>query len=65
MIIKEPKARLATEAGQTDDIRLNYCDYQGSEKAQPLWSSPSQVQEIIPQQHLHNNSSRIQDHEGV
>jgi N-acetylneuraminic acid mutarotase len=45
-------APIALTAGQAVDVRLDYFDNGGQAKVQLMWSTPTLVKEIIPQDHL-------------
>ena len=49
----EDMATIATTAGQTYNVRLEYFEQSGGGQVQLLWGSPCQTKEIIPQTQLY------------
>ncbi|HIK16591.1 MAG TPA: hypothetical protein IGS53_15095, partial [Leptolyngbyaceae cyanobacterium M33_DOE_097] len=52
----EHQGKITLEAGKKYDIRLEYFENTGNATAQLMWSSPTQVKEIVPQSQLFSQS---------
>lgn len=55
----EDSGSIALASGQKYDIKLEYYEHGGDSVAKLLWSSPSQVKEIIPQSQLHESINAV------
>ena len=55
---KEHNGTIALEAGQKYDIKLEYYENRGKANARLLWSSNSQIKEIIPTSQLYSNEEQ-------
>ncbi|XGV94847.1 MAG: PA14 domain-containing protein [Leptolyngbya sp. BL-A-14] len=57
--VTENSGSIALTAGQATDIKLEYYDNTGGATAQLLWSSPTQVKDIIPASQLFQGVSTL------